>query len=99
MSDPKWQEAMAAETAALEANNTWTLTHLPAGKKPIGCKWVYKIKYRADGSIKRYKARLVANRFTQKEGVDYFETFLPVAQMASAKVLLVVAAIKGWFLS
>lgn len=90
---------MAAETAALEANNTWTLTHLPAGKKPIGCKWVYKIKYKVDGSIKRYKARLVANRFTQKEGVDYFETFLPVAQMASAKVLLVVAAIKGWFLS
>ena len=90
---------MAAETAALEANNTWTLTHLPTGKKPIGCKWVYKIKYRADGSIKRYKARLVANRFTQKEGVDYFETFSPVAQMASAKVLLVVAAIKGWFLS
>ena len=90
---------MTAKIAALEANQTWTLTPLPTGKKPIGCKWVYKIKYKADGSIERYKARLVAKGFTQKEGVDYFETFSPVAKMVSVKVLLVVAAIKGWFLS
>ena len=89
---------MAAEIASLEANNTWTLTPLPVGKKPIGCKWVYKVKYKADGSIKRYKARLVVKGFTQK-GVDYFETFSPVAKMVSVKVLLVVASIKGWFLS
>ena len=90
---------MTTKIAALEANQTWTLTPLPAGKKPIGCKWVYKIKYKADGSIERYKARLVAKGFTQKEGVDYFETFSPVAKMVSVKVLLVVVAIKGWFLS
>ena len=99
MTDPKWQEAMTAEIAALEANNTSTLTPFPTGKKPIGCKWVYKVKYKADGSIERYKARLVAKGFTQKEGVDYFETFSPVAKMVSVKVLLAVATIKGWFLS
>ena len=77
--DPKWKEAMTAKIVALEANQTWTLTPLPTGKKPIGCKWVYKIKYKADGSIERYKARLVAK--------------------VSVKVLLAVAAIKGWFLS
>ena len=90
---------MAAEIAALEANNTWTLTHLPPDKKSTGCKWVYKIKYKADGSIERYKARLVAKGFTQKKGIDYFETFSLVAKMVSVKVLLVVAAIKGWSLS
>ena len=90
---------MTAKIAALEANQTWTLTPLPTGKKPIGCKWVYKIKYKADGSIERYKARLVAKGFTQKDGADYFETFSPVAKMVSVKVLLTVAAIKGWFLS
>ena len=84
---------MAAEIAAFEANHTWTLTPLPASKKPIGCKWVYKIKYKADGSVERYKARLVAKGFTKKEGVDYFETFSPMAKMVFVKVLLVVAAI------
>ena len=90
---------MAAEIAALEANNTWTLIALLVDKKSIGCKWVYKIKYKADGSIWRHKARLVAKGFTQKDGIDYFETFSPVAKMVSVKVLLAVAAIKGWFLS
>ena len=90
---------MTAKIVALEANQTWTLTPLPTGKKPIECKWVYKIKYKADGSVERYKTRLVAKGFTQKEGVDYFETFSPVAKMVSVKVLLVVATIKGWFLS
>ena len=99
VSNPQWQAAMAAEIAALEANNTWTLIALLADKKSIGCKWVYKIKYKADGSIKRHKARLVAKGFTQKDGIDYFETFSPVAKMVSVKVLLAVAAIKGWFLS
>ena len=60
---------------------------------------MYKIKYKADGLVDRYKTRLVAKGFTQKDGADYFETFSPVAKMVSVKVLLVVAAIKGWFLS
>ena len=95
VSDPQWQAAMAAEIAALKANNTWTLTPLLPDKKSIGYKWVYKIKYKANGSIERYKARLVAKCFTQKEGIDYFETFSPVAKMVSVRVLLAIATIKG----
>ena len=97
--NPKWQDAMDAEIKALEANNTWTITSLPPGKKPIGCKWVYRVKYKSNGSIERYKARLVAKGFTQKEGLDYIDTFSPVAKMVSVKCVLAVAVVKGWFLS
>ena len=86
ISGPKWQEAMAAEIVALEVNNTWTLTPLPANKHPIGCKWVHKIKYSSDGSIKRYKAQLVAKGFTKKEGVDYTKTFSPMAKLVLLNV-------------
>jgi len=72
---------MDAEMEALEKNGTWDLVNLPNGKKLVGCKWVYTIKYKADGSIERYKARLVDKGFTQTNGVDYMETFAPVAKM------------------
>ena len=62
---------MADEIAALESNQTWTITSLPLHKKAIGCKWVYRVKYRADGTVERYKARLVAKGFTQQEGLDF----------------------------
>ncbi|RVW33420.1 Retrovirus-related Pol polyprotein from transposon RE1 [Vitis vinifera] len=62
-----WQEAMQSELAALEANHTWSLTSLPPGKKPIGCRWVYKIKRQSDGTIESFKARLVAKGYTQLE--------------------------------
>jgi hypothetical protein len=93
-----WRDAMTKEIAALEANNTWIVTDLPPTKHPIGCKWVYKIKYRADGSIERYKARLVAKGYTQSEGLDYHETFSPVAKMTTVRTFLAVAAAKHWVL-
>nr|KYP52900.1 Retrovirus-related Pol polyprotein from transposon TNT 1-94 [Cajanus cajan] len=96
LSDKKWKQAMDVEMEALEKNSTWDLVALPNGKKPVGCKWVYTIKYKADGSIERYKARLVAKGFTQTYGVDYMETFAPVAKMNTVRVILSLAANYGW---
>lgn len=88
ISDPNWSEAMRKEIEALEKNGTYVLVDLPHGKKAIGCKWVYKIKYNADGTIERYKARLVILGNNQVAGIDYNETFAPVAKMVSVRVFL-----------
>ncbi|KAI5330645.1 hypothetical protein L3X38_030043 [Prunus dulcis] len=93
---PHWVEAMNSEITALEENNTWSLVPLPAGHRPIGCKWVFKIKYNSDGSIERYKARLVAKGFTQREGIDYTETFAPVAKLITVRCLLTIASVRNW---
>ncbi|MCO5612936.1 hypothetical protein L7F22_067209 [Adiantum nelumboides] len=94
----KWEQAMDEEMAALDVNETWELVLLPEGKKSIGCKWVYKVKHNADGSISRYKARLVAKGYAQTYGIDYEETFNPVAKMAIVRTVIAVAASKGWLL-
>lgn len=94
--DPRWVQAMNEEMEALNKNATWTLVPLPKGKKPVGCKWVFSIKYKADGSIERYKARLVAKGFTQTYGVDYQETFSPVAKLSTVRVLLSLAVNLDW---
>ncbi|CAJ2666495.1 unnamed protein product [Trifolium pratense] len=96
LSDRKWKQAMDLEMEALDKNNTWELVSLPNGKKPVGCKWVYTVKYKADGSIERYKARLVAKGFTQTYGIDYSETFAPVAKMNTVRVILSLAANYNW---
>lgn len=73
--DPRWIDAMKHEIQALEDNHTWVITQLSKDKRAIGCKWVYKIKYKADGKVDRFKARFVAKGYNQKEGLEYQDTF------------------------
>ncbi|XP_059315208.1 retrovirus-related Pol polyprotein from transposon RE1 isoform X2 [Lycium ferocissimum] len=96
--DPMWVAAMQQEIAALEDNHTWSLVDLPPGKKPIGCRWIYKIKYKSNGEVERFKARLVAKGYSQKEGLDYGETFSPVAKMVTVRSVIALAAAKHWFI-
>ena len=72
---------------------------LPPGKHAIGCRWVYRIKYQPDGSVDRYKARLVAKGYTQQAGLDFIEIFSPMAKLTSIRILLSLAASKGWHLA
>ncbi|KAJ4747387.1 Retroelement pol polyprotein-like [Rhynchospora pubera] len=96
MKDINWRKAMQTEIEALERNNTWSIEDLPSNKKAIGCKWVYRIKYNSDGSVERYKARLVVLGNRQVEGIDFKETFAPVAKMVSVRTFLAVAVAKDW---
>ena len=94
--DPLWQQAMNEKLDALHKNNTWDMVDLPPGQSVVGCRWVYKIKTKADGSVERYKARLVAKGFTQEYGIDYEETFAPVARLTSIRYLIAVAVVCRW---
>lgn len=99
MASDRWKEDVNVELHAMEENGTWTVVSLPPGKNFVGCKWVLTIKFNADGTMERYKGRLVAKGFIQQEGVDYNETFSPVIKLTSVKLMLGLAAIKGWTLT
>ena len=83
-----WDAAMDEEYCSLIVNDSWDLVPLPKGRKLVICKWVYRTKYASDGSVERLKAMLVAKGFSQVEGIDYNETFAPVAKMNSIRLVL-----------
>ncbi|KAK8686057.1 hypothetical protein V6N13_125084 [Hibiscus sabdariffa] len=88
----KWLEAMRSEMDSMSDNQVWTLVEPPEGIKPIGCKWVFKKKTDMDGNLQTYKGRLVAKRYRQVHGIDYDETFSPIAMFKSIRILLAIAA-------
>eukprot|EP00253_Pinus_taeda_P017794 PITA_17794 len=93
---PHWEAAMNEEYHSLLANDTWDLVPLPKGRKLVRCKWVYRTNYGPDGKVDKHKARLVAKGFSQVEGIDYTETFSPVAKMNSIRLVLSLAASLKW---
>ena len=94
--DKKWVDAINDELRALHNNQTWELVKLPNGKKTVGCKWVFTVKFKADGLVERYKARLVAKGYTQTYGIDYQETFAPIAKINTIRILFSLVANFDW---
>ncbi|CAH9066949.1 unnamed protein product [Cuscuta europaea] len=96
LAHPEWRKAMLAEMEALHSSGTWDLVPLPTGKSMVGCRWIYTVKVGPDGEIDRFKARLVAKGYTQIYGLDYTDTFSPVAKITSVRFILSMAAMSHW---
>lgn len=89
---------MNKELNALEENETWKIIPLPRGKKPIGSKWVYKVKLKPDGTIERFKAILVAKGYNETYGIDYLDSSSPVAKVVTVRILLSLSTSNDWVL-
>ena len=90
-----WKKAIKTELDSINKLGTYRMVQLPRGRKAIGCKWVFKVKWNPNGTVERYKARLVAQGFTQRKGTDFQETFAPVARMTSQRLVIAIAATEG----
>ena len=93
---PEWREAMSSELTALIRHGTWDLIPPPINCHPVGCKWVFRVKRKVDGSVDKFKVRLVAKGYNQQPGVDYNETFSPVVKPATIRTVLSIAIMNGW---
>ena len=91
-----WKDAMLEEYQSIMKNDVWDVVPRPEGKSLATSKWIYKIEHAADGSIEKYKTRFVARGFSQKEGIDYEETFAPMARYTSIRAIMALAAKLGW---
>ncbi|KAL8145444.1 hypothetical protein AgCh_003564 [Apium graveolens] len=98
INDPLWCQAMMDEIGALHKLDTWDLVPSETSQNLIKCKWIFRIKYKSDGTIDRYRARLVAKGFQQRAGVDYTDTFSPVVKPATIRTLLSLALANNWHL-
>ncbi|GKU86114.1 hypothetical protein SLEP1_g683 [Rubroshorea leprosula] len=92
----EWENSMKEEIDSIKKNNTWELVDKPEGKTPIGVKWVYRVKYKVDGSVQKYKARLVGKGYVQKHGIDFLETFSRVARFEIVRLVIALAAQMKW---
>ena len=91
-----WKKVMEEEIRMIKKNNTWELVAIPREREVVSLKWIYKIKLNQEGYIQEHKARLVARGFTQKPGIDFYETFSPVVCLETTRIVIVVAAQKKW---
>jgi len=96
LEDSRWRAAMEDEHSALLRNDTWTLVPPPPSQNVIGSRWVFKVKHKANGSVDKFKDRLVAQGFTQRYGVDYFDTYSPVVKPVTVHLVLAIALSQNW---
>ena len=95
MEDPAWVDAMVEEYDSIVRNSAWEIVPRPEGKSMVGSKWIYKVKQAANGSVEKYKEIFVAQGFSQIEGIEYEETFIPVARYSSIRTILALSTQMG----